>query len=201
MRIMVVADTESEYIWDHFDAERFEGVDLVISCGDLKSEYLSFLITMIKAPLFYVHGNHDTHYEKKPPEGCDSIEDKLVVFKGLRIMGLGGSLKYSDHPVHSQPPYQYTEKQMARRIRRLRWQLMRKKGCDIFVTHAPAYGINDGKDACHTGFKSFLQFLDKYKPKYMIHGHMHLQYGRAPRQITHGATQMIDACGYYFLDI
>lgn len=201
MRILVVADTESEYIWDHFEAERFEGVDLIISCGDLKSEYLSFLITMIKAPLFYVHGNHDHNYEKKPPEGCDCIEDKLVVFKGLRILGLGGSLKYNNHPTHSRPPYQFTEKQMAKRIRKLRWQLRRKGGCDILVTHAPVYGINDGKDACHTGFKCFLPFLEKYKPKYMIHGHMHLQYGRAPRQITHGDIQMIDACGYYFLDI
>ena len=35
MRILAVSDTESEYIWDHFDESRFEGVDLMISCGDL----------------------------------------------------------------------------------------------------------------------------------------------------------------------
>ena len=59
LRLLVVADKESSYIWDHFDKSRFEGVDLIISCGDLKASYLSFLTTMVAAPLYYVHGNHD----------------------------------------------------------------------------------------------------------------------------------------------
>ena len=54
MRILLLSDTESKYIWDHFDAERFEDIELVISCGDLKSEYLSFIATMIKA-VSYTH--------------------------------------------------------------------------------------------------------------------------------------------------
>ncbi|NLB79990.1 MAG: metallophosphoesterase [Clostridiaceae bacterium] len=201
MRILLVSDTESEYIWDHFDAERFEGTDLVISCGDLKSDYLSFLATMIKAPLFYVHGNHDNGYIKNPPGGCDSIEDKLVLFKGLRILGLGGSMKYNYHPNYSIPPFQYTDKQMEKRISKLRFQLFLNKGFDILVTHAPAYGINDGNDSCHTGFKAFLPLLEKYAPRYMLHGHMHLQFGRAPRSLKFKNTTIIDSAGYYFLDI
>ena len=118
MRVLLVSDTESEYIWDHFDPEPFEEVDLVISCGDLKSEYLSFIATMIKAPVFYVHGNHDAQYEVKPPGGCDSIEDKIVTYKGFRILGLGGSQKYSNTH-NSRPPYQYTEREMQRRILKL----------------------------------------------------------------------------------
>ncbi len=201
MRILLVSDTESEYIWDYFDAERFEGTDLVISCGDLKNEYLSFLATMIKAPVLYVHGNHDTGYIKTPPEGCDSIEDKLIVFKGLRILGLGGSKKYNDHPDYSVPPFQYTEKQMAKRIRKLKFQLFLKKGFDILVTHAPAYGVSDGDDPCHSGFKAFLPLFEKYAPSYMLHGHMHLKFGRASRSVKFKNTTVIDANGYYFLDI
>lgn len=201
MRILIVSDDESEYIWDHFDETRFEGVELILSSGDLKSSYLSFLTTMIKAPLFYVHGNHDHDYAENPPEGCDSIEDKLVVYKGVRIVGLGGSIKYNYHPTQSQPPYQWTEKQMTKRIRKLWWKLRKHKGCDILVTHAPLYGLNDGNDACHKGFQSLIRFIEKYKPRYMIHGHMHLKFGRAPRQMTLGETRIIDACGYYFLDI
>ncbi|MCX7772392.1 MAG: metallophosphoesterase, partial [Clostridia bacterium] len=119
MRILLVADLENDYIWDHFDPVRFSGIDLIISCGDLKNDYLSFLATMIKAPVFYVHGNHDTEYEEQEPGGCDSIEDRLVVFNGLRILGLGGCIQYNKHPYYSRPPFQYTEKQMARRIRKL----------------------------------------------------------------------------------
>lgn len=201
MRILVVADAESDYIWDHFDETRFENVELIISCGDLKSDYLSFLTTIVKAPLLYVHGNHDTEYLENPPGGCDSIEDKLIVFNGLRIIGLGGSIKYNNHPYHSQPPFQYTEKQMAKRIRKLKTKLYFNKGFDILVTHAPAHGISDGKDCCHTGFSSFLPLLDKYHPQYMIHGHMHMQYGRANRSIKYNGISVIDAYGYYLMDI
>jgi Icc-related predicted phosphoesterase len=201
MRILLVADIESEYIWDHFDAERFEGVDLIISCGDLKSEYLSYLATMIHVPVFYVHGNHDTGYIDNPPGGCDSIEDKLVEFNGFRILGLGGSKKYSYHDRYSVPPFQYTEKQMEKRIRKFRFQLYMKKGFDILVTHAPAFGISDGDDVCHTGFEAFLPLLEKYKPRYFFHGHMHLKFGRAPRFILYNNITVIDAAGYYILDI
>lgn len=201
MRILLVSDTESKYIWDHFDSERFEGIDLVISCGDLKSDYLSFIATMIKAPIYYVHGNHDTEYLNNPPGGCDSIENQLVVYKGLRIIGLGGSRQYNSHPVYSVPPYQYTEKQMRKRIQKLRLKLFLNKGFDILVTHSPAFGVGDGNDLCHTGFSAFLPLLDKYKPKYMFHGHMHLNFGRAPRIIYHNDTTIIDSYGYYILDI
>ena len=59
----------------------------MLSCGDLKAEYLSFLATLGRARLYYVRGNHDGNYDRRPPEGCDCIEDKLVVFNGLRIAG------------------------------------------------------------------------------------------------------------------
>mgnify|MGYP000270948257 FL=1 len=201
MRLLLVADTESKYIWDHFDPERFEGIDLVISCGDLKSDYLSFIATMISAPVFYVHGNHDTNYETNPPGGCDNIEDRIVTFNGLRILGLGGSIQYSRNPLYSVPPYQYTEKQMEKRIRKLWFKLKRSKGFDILVTHAPPYGVGDGNDLCHTGFKAFLPLLDKFKPKYMFHGHMHLNYGRGKRIYEYNGTTIIDAYGYYIIDI
>ncbi|MGI6049355.1 MAG: metallophosphoesterase family protein [Acetivibrionales bacterium] len=201
MQILLLADSESNYIWDHFDHERFKDIDLVISCGDIKSEYLSFIATMIAVPVFYVHGNHDTNYEENPPGGCDSIEDKLVEYKGLRILGLGGSRKYNNHPETSVPPYQYTEKQMRRRIRKLKLKLLYHKGFDILVTHSPARGISDGDDACHTGFEAFLPLIEKHKPKYMIHGHMHLKFGQAPRKVVHNDTTFIDAYGYYILDI
>jgi Icc-related predicted phosphoesterase len=201
MRILIVSDVESEYIWDHFDPERFSGIDLVISCGDLKNDYLSFIATMIKAPVYYVHGNHDTEYEENPPGGCDSIEDRFLVYKGLRIVGLGGCLQYNRHPAYSRPPFQYTEGQMSRRILKLKPKLFFNKGFDILVTHAPAYQVEDGTDKCHTGFKAFLPLLDKYKPRYMLHGHMHLKFGQAKRIITYKDTTVIDACGYYILEI
>ena len=67
MRIMVIADEESKYLWDFFDKSKLAGVDLIISCGDLNPNYLSFLTTFAAAPVLYVHGNHDEKYDRIPP--------------------------------------------------------------------------------------------------------------------------------------
>ncbi len=194
MKILFVSDEESRYIWDYFDRERFKDIDLTISCGDLKPQYLSFLVTMIQAPLYYVHGNHDRNYSRKPPEGCESIDDRLVTYKGVRILGLGGSQLYNGRQ------FQYTEKQMKKRIKRLRYKLWRSKGFDMLVTHAPAYGLNDGRDHCHKGFKSFKCLMDKYSPRYFIHGHQHLSYNRIPRISRYRDTTIINAYKYHILD-
>ncbi len=170
MRILVLADVESKYLWDFFDKSKLEGIDLIISCGDLKANYLSFLATFTSAPVLYVHGNHDTKYDTLPPEGCICIDDDIYVHNGVRILGLGGSMCYNNGA------YQYTEQDMRKRVRRL-WNKIRKnKGFDILVTHAPAYQFNDGVDLPHRGFQVFNELLEKYMPKYFIHGHIHMSY-------------------------
>ena len=107
---MVIADEESKYLWDFFDKSKLEGVDLIISCGDLNPNYLSFLTTFAAAPVLYVHGNHDEKYDRTPPEGCICIDDKIYEFEGLRILGLGGSMRYSGGK------YQFTERGMRKRV-------------------------------------------------------------------------------------
>lgn len=188
MKILAIADEESAYLWDYFEKSKLEGIDLIISCGDLDPKYLSFLATFTSAPVIYVHGNHDVKYKKTPPEGCLCIEDQIYVYKGIRILGLGGSMEYTsgDH--------QYTESAMKKRVRKLRWKLFRNKGFDILVTHAPAYGLNDGDDLPHRGFQVFNTLLDKYNPKYFLHGHVHMQYGRKHKRYdTYKNTQIINS--------
>ncbi len=195
MKILLVSDKEEKYIWDYFDKDRFKDIDLTISCGDLKPEYLSFLVTMIKAPLFYVHGNHDTKYIGTPPEGCECIDGQLVVFKNIRILGLGGSYSYNNRD------FQYTEKEMKKRILKLKYRLWRNKGFDILVSHAPACGLGDGEDICHRGFQSFVDLLDKYSPKFYFHGHQHLNYGYQQKRIRdYKNTTIVNGYGYIIID-
>ena len=195
MKILVIADEESPYLWDYFEKSKLEGIDLIISCGDLEPSYLSFLATFSKAPLIYVHGNHDVKYERIKPEGCICIEDDIFVYKGVRILGLGGSMQYNSD-VH-----QYTERQMRKRVRKLRWKLLWRGGFDILVTHAPAYQINDGVDLPHKGFQVFRTLLEKYKPKYFLHGHVHLRYGTKHKRCdTYMDTQIINGCERYIFE-
>ena len=196
MKILTLSDQECPALYDYYIPGRLDGYDLIISCGDLNAKYLSFIVTMARVPVLYVHGNHDTGYNRMPPEGCDCIDDQLIVYKGVRILGLGGCRKYHDGP------HQYSEKEMRRRIRKLRWKLWHHKGVDIVVTHAPPAGVGDGEDPAHRGFECLLELIDKYHPKYLLHGHVHLNYGMDQTRVReYGATKVINTCQRYDLEI
>lgn len=198
MKILAIADEESKYLWEYCDKSKLADIDLIISCGDLEPAYLSFLVTLSSAPVLYVHGNHDRKYDKTPPEGCVCIEDQIYVYNGVRILGLGGSMRYSSGT------HQYTEGQMKQRVAKLRFQLLRRRGFDILVTHAPAYQLNDGRDLPHQGFEIFRKLIEKYRPKYFLHGHVHLSYGSAHKRYDkYQDTHVINAyekCVFEFED-
>ncbi len=195
MKILLVADEPCKALWDYYDGERLKGLDLILSAGDLPPQYLSFLVTFSNCPLLYVHGNHDGVYAQKHPDGCINIDGKIFNFNGVRIFGLGGSMLYNDGP------HQYTERQMANRVRKSTFSLIRNRGFDILLTHAPIRGINDQEDLPHRGFKVFDNLLERYKPKYMVHGHVHMNYSyNIPRTLQHRQTTVINAYERYMLD-
>ena len=78
MRILAVSDEESKGLWDYFAPEKLKGIDLIVSCGDLDANYVSFLATMAHVPVIYVHGNHDEAYDRKPPGGAVCIDDQVA---------------------------------------------------------------------------------------------------------------------------
>ena len=195
MKILVVADEECLALWDYYTPGYLAKYELILSSGDLNASYLSFLVTMARCPLMYVHGNHDHGYAVEPPEGCDLVDDKLIVYKGLRILGLGGCLQYS------RSAHQYTERQMEKRIRKLKRAINLVGGVDIVLTHAAPRGVGDWDDRSHQGFESFLKLLDRYHPKYLLHGHVHLNYSHnIPRAREYGDTQVINCCQRYELE-
>ena len=187
MKILAVSDRECPALWDHYIPGRLESYDLILACGDLKAEYLTFLVTMSRARLLYVHGNHDGSYSSHPPEGCEDIDGHLIEYNGVRILGLGGCLWYHEGP------HQYTERQMRRRISRLKRAIKKAGGVDIVVTHAPPRGLGDLDDAAHRGFEAFVPLIESFRPKYLLHGHVHLNYGSfIPRLIEHGETAVVN---------
>ncbi len=195
MKILVIADEESRSLWDYWDKSKTDGIDLILSCGDLNSEYLTFLATMTNVDVLYVHGNHDEHYLQKSPEGCICVDDKIIDYKGIRIFGLGGSMRYGNGY------FQFTEKEMQRRIGKRRLSLMKNKGFDILLTHAPARNINDMDDLTHSGFECFNKLIQKYNPKFFIHGHVHRTYGNFIRTQTIGETTVVNAFEKYIVEI
>ena len=206
MKILVVADEESRYYYEYYQPGRLEGVDLIISCGDLNRSYLEFLVTLANCPLLYVRGNHDDSFAENPPEGCVCIDGDNFYYQGFCFAGLGGSYRYRPDGINM-----YTERQMHRRMLKLRVKLWRKsirrlngnaQCVDVFVTHAPAYGMGDLETLPHRGFRCFLTFLEKYRPRYMLHGHVHRTYGfKIPVSRKYQETTIINAFGAYLMEL
>lgn len=190
MKLLLISDHEDPALWDYYHPGRVEGIDLILAAGDLKAAYLEFLVTMTNKPLIYVPGNHDGLYLKASPEGCDCADGALLTVKGLRILGLGGSGWYSGGP------YQYTEREMEKRIRRLRRTIRKAGGVDIILTHAPARGYGDDDSPAHRGFEAFLPLIDELQPRYFVHGHVHLNYSNASQRVyQRGSTTIVNAYG------
>ena len=196
MKILSVSDMVVPELSGRFDAKRFEGVDLVLSCGDLAPEYLSSIREQLDAPLYYVRGNHDIRYEITPPVGCLNIHQRRIAFKGLTIMGLEGSRWYNGGPI------QYREHQMRRMIWRMLPGLWCKGGVDVVVTHAPPRHIHDAQDPCHRGFNCFLKLISRFKPRYFLHGHIHAHFSDPSQRVTLvGHTRVINTFAFHLLEV
>ncbi len=223
MKILCVSDEVDPLVYSVNLSTRCKNkFDLVISSGDLNLEYYEYIISSLNTDLFFVFGNHNlkyyylfhkkreiNDYEKKEKEKNKkwlyvgkSLEDKIIYYKksDLILMGLGGSYRYNNGE------HQYTDTQMKfriiRKIPRLLFnKLFYGRYVDILVTHAPPFNCHDGKDLCHKGFDSFNWFIKKFKPKYFLHGHVHL-IDLNKRPITRiGDTTVINVFKSYELEI
>lgn len=172
MKILCVSDTVVPQLESAVNLRRrYNDVQLVISCGDMPSAYLEFITTTLNLPLFYVRGNHDERYTEHPPGG-ENLHQRVIAYNGLTFAGIEGSMQYNRGDV------QYTDTEVNWMVLRMglslglrRWR--KGHGVDVLVTHSPAYGIHDRQDIAHRGFKGLRRFMDWYRPRYMLHGHVH----------------------------
>ncbi|MFH1985585.1 MAG: metallophosphoesterase [Pseudomonadota bacterium] len=196
MKILAVSDTVTPALTSPTGPGSTPAVDMVISCGDLPPEYLSTLVAIWQVPLYYVRGNHDIRYEDTTPTGCTDIHLRLIRFRAMNILGIEGSRWYNGGP------YQYTEAEMRWRLFSLRPSIWWGRGVDIVVAHAPPRFIHDAEDPCHRGFRTYRRLIDRYRPSYFLHGHIHRQFESAEARVTRiGDTQVINCYGHTIIDI
>ena len=217
VRVLAISDEVDEGLNNGSIAEM--DVDLVVSCGDLPWDYLEYLVTIANVPLAYVPGNHDPDPKPEPPEnplrpgylnlevdppllgpgGGTPLDGKVLDHAGLRLAGLGGSLRYSGGP------HQYTEAQMRRRALKLearaRARRMRDgRGIDLLVSHIPPLGAGDRDDPAHRGSKSLWRLIKVLRPKVLVHGHIHPHGEATPDRVVEG-TSIVNAVGHRILEI
>ena len=184
MRILAVSDEIDEQLLELTPPARASGVNLILSCGDLSSEYLESLADRFRVPLVYVRGNHDGD-SGLPGE---NIDGRVVTIAGLRLLGFEGCMWYNGRGV------QYTEREMWWRVLRARAWAWRARRVDVVVAHASPFGIHDGRDRAHTGYRAFWSVLQAFRPRYFVHGHNHLCYvPKSARITTVNGTQIVNA--------
>ena len=178
---------------------QYKDIDIVISCGDMMPGYLDFIGSILSVPLFYVRGNHDEIYDDSPPGGVN-LHRQVVEYGGITLAGLEGCLRYNKGII------QYTQSEMhgmvMRFAPRIYWQRwVRKRGIDLFVAHSPARDIHDGRDLAHRGFNGFLNFMKWYRPRYMLHGHVHTWDRRKTVRTQYRSTCVLNINPFTVLEV
>ena len=67
---------------------------------------------------------------------------------------------------------------------------------DLFITHAPPFGIHDQDDLPHTGIKAFNWFNRVFQPTYHLHGHIHVYRNDAIIETKINKTTILNCYGY-----
>ena len=206
LKILSLSDQVVEYLYGPHLGELFPDIDLIVSCGDLPYYYLEFILDQLNVPLYFVHGNHDPEEEIAPhgtrsyPWGGIDLHQKMIVHQGLILFGLEGSIRYS------KSKYQYTQSQMwGMVIRAIPGLLLNRirygRFLDVFITHSPAWQITDAQDPAHLGFQAFRWLLKAFKPRYHIHGHVHVYDRHDSKPVQFMETTVINTCSYKKMEI
>ncbi len=207
MKILTVSDVVEPQLYQASIRERYADVDLVLGCGDLQllpgvHRHHAQQATVLRlwqprsAPDSYTEG----HKTQRTERLRISLDGRTTHFKGLLLAGLEGSMRYK----RDGGP-QYNDREMWYKVLRLapwlvwnRWHHGRY--LDILVTHAPPYGVHDGNDLCHTGFRAYLWLMKRFRPRYLIHGHVHLYHPAAARRTPYGSTLVINTYGHQIIE-
>ncbi|ADI14825.1 metallophosphoesterase [Truepera radiovictrix] len=208
MRILAIADEVSPFIYSENFPHNLPPFDLVLSAGDMPGHVLEFIATRLKTQPVYVLGNHHEGYlrdnitgETRLPGGCINAHGRVIELDGVLIAGIEGSARYRPGP------HQYTEWQMHVLTRKLTPQLLWNRyrygrAVDILLTHAAPKGPHEGPDYPHRGVGAFNRFVELWKPKLHVHGHVHLSGANAPREyVTESGVRVVNAFGFALIDL
>jgi len=205
VKILAVSDQVVERLYTLVPEGHFQGVGVILGCGDLPYNYLEFLVTILNVPMYYVPGNHDPKYrlsdKRASAEGGSNLDLKTVCHKKALIGGFGGCIRYRLDGVN-----QYSQLEAYRRaysmvpqfvINRVRYGHM----LDVLISHSPPFGIHDELDTAHTGLKALNWLIRFARPKYLLHGHTHFYKNNLePQETMIDKTKVINVYPYKYLE-
>lgn len=231
MKILCVSDYVDPLIYNQNVKEIFPDIDAIICAGDLPMDYIDFIVSVFNKPTYFIFGNHNLkdfgfYHKIDSPQGQQQYMERKHHGSGTKYMGfktsveniftikdsvtgkerpllmagVSGSLKYNNGLC------QYSDFEMKLKLIKMIPKLLKNKKkygtyLDIFLTHATPRHIHDHEDPCHKGFECFNWFIEKFKPTYLIHGHIHLYDMREERIGVYNNTTVINAYAHHILEI
>ena len=206
MKILAVSDEAVDRIYTLTSSGHFQGVELILGCGDMPYEYLEYLVTVLNVPMFYVPGNHDPRFnlnsDQAHAEGGINLDLKTVRHKTFLIGGFGGSIRYRPDGIN-----QYTQFEAYLRALKMLPALLRNRiqygrALDILISHSPPFGVHDNKDSAHEGLKALSWLIRIAQPRYLFHGHIHVYRRNLEHtETTIGLTKIINVYPYKSMEV
>lgn len=206
MRVLSVSDEVVAYLQSEGIHQKLGALDAIVGCGDLPPSYLEYLVSVLNVPCLYVNGNHNEPEVRASgkttaqPDGCEHLDLRTCFVGGLLFAGASGVLKYRPGLYqYSEQAWQYRMITLTARVLIAQQRYRRK--LDVLITHTPPAGLHDATGA-HRGPAALRQFVERMQPRYVIHGHIHLNYGYGDQSpLTHGNSLIINTHGYRLLEI
>jgi Icc-related predicted phosphoesterase len=151
------------------------GVEAVVCLGDLDRAWIEPLAGLA-LPRLGVHGNHDEPDLLREVDVQD-LHGRRTALAGRTFAGFEGCVRYG-----AGGPYHRTQKEGTTLARRL-------PAADVLLTHCPPFGINDDPaDPAHVGWTGLLEWVDRHRPRHLLHGHTHPEGGYV--MTRHGETHV-----------
>ncbi len=178
MKLLVIADND-DFTW-HGGAY---DVDAIISCGDVVDQLILQAAAACQCrTVFAVKGNHDL--PSPFPAPIIDLHLRVHEFSGLQFGGLNGSWKYKPRG-----HFLYEQSEVTGFLQTF-------PPVDIFVSHNSPRSIHDKDDGIHPGFDGLLEYIQKHRPRLLIHGHQHVNI-----ETVIGETRVIGVYGHRMIEM
>jgi Icc-related predicted phosphoesterase len=180
MRTLIIADNDS--LWDLENLRKEPPASLLISCGDLADNAILLAARASRCQrIFAVKGNHDS--PTPFPRSIDDLHFNVSEWEGVLFGGFAGSWKYKPRG-----HYLFEQDDVRQKLRHF-------PKVDVFVAHNSPRFIHDREDDVHFGFEAFVDYLDRARPRWFLHGHQHVN-----QETERDGTRIIGVYGARFLD-
>jgi Icc-related predicted phosphoesterase len=178
MTVLVIADDDG--LLERLPEAR---ADVLISCGDLPDYVIQRAAARaLPRHILAVKGNHDGSAPFPTP--IQNLHLGTVKIAGLTFGGFGGAWKYKPKGHHLFEQFEVSG------------ALTNYAKVDVFVAHNSPRLVHDRDDGIHTGFVAFNDYLLRHKPRYLLHGHQHVN-----QESLVGSTKVIGTYGFRYMVI